>query len=508
MSISQSGRGFLDTVDNGPVTRSFVVKSVETLQRGAVQLLLPWQVEEEMQLALIAGSMDRMPAKLSPHTIKLVKGYEALIDGETIQVPPSQAIHNLVVPQQAEVADGVGEIGEFDPSGQHHYIPFPGAMHKYNMMRLNIIPTCASHCRYCYVSDFLSRNNPDKRAANMEDAVNYVRDHNEAVIANGGTHPETGKPLLQEILLSGGDPMELPNKKLFEWMVALAEVDGVNTIRIGTKDLAFNPSRFDDNFFTALEGFRQQYPHIDIPMLVHFTHPDEFLQRDGEGNYVTDTHGEYVWMPEVEQAVERLSALGVRMMNQTPIIHTVNDDPEALRILQHELPRKGVENHYFFQCRPILGYPHFTVPIEQSLALFSASREGLNGTKLHGKLVMSTEQGKTEIVGVFPPKPDVAPDAPDSNGTIIFRVIRSAEDETFESLVMAGRTPEAAWITDYTRGGLIISDPAGAFPTQAAQLEMDRLEALRVEALKAGQDNIPAPGSDDTTHVRGGRGGR
>ncbi|MDP6940291.1 MAG: hypothetical protein QF848_15810, partial [Planctomycetota bacterium] len=65
--------------------------------------------------------------------------------------------------------------------------------------------------------------------------------------ANGGVHPVGGREKLREILLSGGDPMVLPNNKIAGWLTALAEA-GVESIRLGTKELAFHPDRFDDAF--------------------------------------------------------------------------------------------------------------------------------------------------------------------------------------------------------------------------------------------------------------------
>ena len=73
-------------------------------------------------------------------------------------------------------------------------------------------------------------------------------------LENGGHHPESGREKLREILLSGGDPMVLSNAKIAGWLAALAEA-GIESIRIGTKEMAFYPKRFDDAFFAMLDRF-------------------------------------------------------------------------------------------------------------------------------------------------------------------------------------------------------------------------------------------------------------
>ena len=83
---------------------------------------------------------------------------------------------------------------------------------------------------------------------------------------------------IREALLSGGDPMVLSNKNLFDYMNGLATA-GVRMIRIGTKELAFFPERFDSNFLEMLDLFHELHPRVGIAFMVHFTHPDELLER-------------------------------------------------------------------------------------------------------------------------------------------------------------------------------------------------------------------------------------
>ena len=135
-----------------------------------------------------------------------------------------------------------------------------------------------------------------KSLAQLAEITDYMRSHNAAVEANGGSHPETGRPKLREILLSGGDPMVLPNTKLAGWFTALAEA-GAEVIPVGTKELAFHPDRFDDTLLSMLDRFHEVYPEVALRFMVHFNHPDELLLKDPDGNYITGENGHYQWNP-------------------------------------------------------------------------------------------------------------------------------------------------------------------------------------------------------------------
>ena len=151
----------------------------------------------------------------------------------------------------------------------------------------------------------------------------------------------------------------------------------MESIRIGTKEMAFYPDRFDDAFLGMLDRFHETYPQVGLHMMVHFEHPDEFLQRDAEGNYVEDAQGFKQWVPETGKAMRGLVSRGwLTVENQSPIIKDINDDPDALRILQREFKRAGGENHYFFCGRDIVAYNAFNVPIERAWQILNESQKG------------------------------------------------------------------------------------------------------------------------------------
>jgi L-lysine 2,3-aminomutase len=269
--------------------------------------------------------------------------------------------------------------------------------------------------------------------------------------------------------------MVLPNSKIAGWMTALAEA-GVESIRLGTKELAFHPDRFDDAFISMLDLFHEAYPDVGFRLMTHFNHPDEFLNRDESGSYVEDASGFYEWNPGTQRAVEAVVSRGwISVENQSPIIKGVNDDPDALRIMQRTLKRVGIENHYFFCGRDIIAHKAFNVPIETAWQTLNDSQRGLSGVEAHARLSITHYKGKTEVAAVTDePIPGLAGS---ENGVVIFKILRNAAAAPDRGKVcIVARNPDAIWFDDYE--DRVLFDEAGLF-------DYTRVKALRLEETTA-----------------------
>lgn len=393
----------------------------------------------------------RMPTKITQHYFQ--------------QAKRSAAVRKLVKADPMETNDLTGSP---DPGSQMTYSPVEGMIHKYELALLYVVSTCSAHCRFCYREELIARKEIEradgtvapKGLAQVDEVVDYVVTHNQQVEKNGGVHPETGREKLREILMSGGDPMVLTNKKLATWWTALADA-GIEQIRIGTKELAFFPDRFDDAFFDMMNRFHDLYPRTNLRFMIHFNHPDEFLQKDDDGNYIKHSEGGYLWLENTFDSVQRLGRCEwVTIDNQTPIIKDVNNDPDALRIMQRELRRNRVENHYFFCGRDIVGYKAFNVPIETAWQILNESQKGLSGVEAHARLSITHFLGKTEVVAVTNEPFAGIPGT--ENGVVIFKLLRSAGDaEDRGKVAIVGRNPEAIWFDGYN--DRVIVDEAGLF---------------------------------------------
>jgi lysine 2,3-aminomutase len=416
------------------------------LAEGGVTLYSKTEIEELKK----AGVSNRLPPRATSHYMSLAM--------------KSDGIRNLIKARPEETED---LSGEKDPSNQLKYSPVSGLLHKYELCLLYVVRTCSSWCRYCYRSDFLT-SKTEKDIASVKEITDYIKSHNKMVAEQTkGKNRDSifveGKGErfpIREALLSGGDPMVLSNMNLFIYLDGLAEA-GVRTIRIGTKELAFFPQRFDDNFFDMIDFFHELHPRVNLAFMVHFSHPDELLMKDDNGKYVMENEFHAKRIPVTETAIRRLrSRYFVTLENQTPIIDGVNDDSATLRRLQVEMKRVGINNHYFFQCREIEGHKIFAVPVEKAWKLHRDSQMGLSGIE-KSRFCLSTEDGKLEVISVID-KPDFdalglnipadarkVVEAVFGEGLILFKSHRSPDTNFQGDLIIARRNPEALWITGY-----------------------------------------------------------
>ncbi len=393
----------------------------------------------------------RMPVKMTRHYFDLARR--------------SPSLQRLVKASPDETHDLAGAE---DPGYQMDYSPVEGLLHKYEMGLMYVISTCSAHCRFCYREELIGRKDIErhdgtvakKGLAQIDEITGYIHSHNALVAANGGRHPESGCEKLREILLSGGDPMVLPNNKIAAWLGALAEA-GIESIRIGTKEMAFYPDRFDDAFLGMLDRWHETWPDVGLRIMVHFNHPDEFLAKDEGGNYVEQANGILKWHPATQRAMTGLASRGwISIENQSPIIRGINDDPDALRIMQRAMKRVGAENHYFFCGRDIVAHRAFNVPIETAWNVLNESQKGLSGVENHARLSITHYKGKTEVAAVTNKPLAGVPGT--ENGVVIFKILRNAAAAPDRGKVcIVGRNPEAIWFDGYN--DRVIFDEAGLY---------------------------------------------
>lgn len=453
---SDRAQSFLAQVEDSRHERNIINGLSPFLdERAPDDMLGLYEPSELVQLRVLKGTErdveKRMPVKITRHYFELAK--------------TSAPIRRIVKADPSETYDLAGSE---DPGFQMDYSPVEGMLHKYEMGLLYVVSTCSAHCRFCYREELIARKEikrqdgtvAKKGLANIPDVVAYIRRFNAEVAANGGRHPTCGREKLREVLMSGGDPMVLNNSKIAAWLAALGDA-GVESIRIGTKEMAFYPERFDDAFVAMLDRFHEAYPQVGLHIVVHFEHPDEFLAKDAGGEYLRDGQGFMQWVPATGAAMRRLAMRGwLSVENQSPIIKGINDDPDALRILQREFKRAGGENHYFFCGRDIVAYRSFNVPIERAWQILNESQKGLSGIENHARLSITHYKGKTEVNAVTT-KP-IAGVPGSENGVVIFKILRNAGQAADRGKVcIVGRNPEALWFDGYA--DRVLFDEAGLY---------------------------------------------
>ncbi len=226
--------------------------------------------------------------------------------------------------EEAEVA-GYG----FDPLQESQFNPVSGLLHKYSSrVLLTASPHCAVHCRYCFRRHF-------DYAANAPS-----REHWRAVFDYIANEPRVG-----EVILSGGDPLALPNRQL-DWLIEQIEaIPHVNTLRIHTRMTTVLPQRIDEALCARLKTTR-----LSVVLVSHCNHAQELS-------------------PESKSAFQQLRNSGVTLLNQSVILTNVNDNVEILADLSRKLFEQGVLPYYLHLPDAVAGTAHFDVelPLAQSL---------------------------------------------------------------------------------------------------------------------------------------------
>ncbi len=464
-------QAFLDTVENPKHDRQIINGLSPFFKDKAPEDMKSFYSPDEIgELVGLRGTErdveKRMPVKITRHYFDLAKN--------------SKSLQRLV---KASPDETLNLAGSEDPGYQMDYAPVEGLLHKYEMGLMYVVSTCSAHCRFCYREELIARKDIERQdgtvakkgLAQIDAVTAYIRAHNAQVEAGGGSHPETGREKLREILMSGGDPMVLPNNKIAAWLAALAEA-GIESIRLGTKEMAFYPKRFDQAFFAMMDNFHRAYPDIGFRLMIHFNHPDEFLLKGPDGEYLLNPNGTLKWHPDTQKALENLTERGwINVENQAPIIKDINDDPDALRVMQRALYRVGIGNHYFFCGRDIVAYRAFNVPIETAWNILNSSQKGLSGVETHARMSITHYKGKTEVAAVTN---EPIPGLPGSeNGVLIFKILRNAAAAPDRGKVcIVGRNPEAVWFDDYQ--DRVLFDEAGLY-------DYERVKKTPVEIRQA-----------------------
>lgn len=242
----------------------------------------------------------------------------------------------LAVAAETEAAPGFVP----DPLAESGLQPLPGLLHKYaGRVLLIAAGACAINCRYCFRRHF-----PYESALTGKPQLQAALDH---IAADPG---------ISEVLLSGGDPLMLPDGRL-NWLIEqLQEIPHLQRFRIHTRLPVAIPARITDGLVGIFQSSRLQ-----SVMVLHSNHPREL---DGE----------------VQRAMLRLRKESpVVLLNQSVLLRGVNDCAETLTGLSLRLLDCGVLPYYLHQLDPVAGASHFFVPPEVGLRLVEAMREALPG---------------------------------------------------------------------------------------------------------------------------------
>ena len=217
-----------------------------------------------------------------------------------------------------------------DPLNEEGNMPVPELIHRYpDRVLLMINNQCPVICRFC----------TRKRKVGFPGIV--TRETLRQGIEYIGSHPE-----VRDVILSGGDPLLVPDKELERVLSDLRAIPHLEIIRIGTRVPGTLPQRVTPELCTMLKKYHPLYFNM------HFNHPDELT-------------------PEVEKACNMLADTGIPLGSQTVLLKGVNDDSETMRELMQKLLKVRVRPYYIFQADMAFGTDHFRTDVQKGLDLIS-----------------------------------------------------------------------------------------------------------------------------------------
>lgn len=302
----------------------------------------PWQSQLkkanmplERLLARLNLHLDDLPEALRAEAqfpVRVPEPYLRLIEPGQIQDP----LLLQVLPVAAEMLDITGFTT--DPL-QEQDTAIPGLLHKY-ASRVLLVTTsaCAIHCRYCFRRHFPYEDNRAGRQG-FERFVEYI-----------ASHPE-----INEVILSGGDPLSAPDHYLRELHQALAQLPQLKRFRIHTRFPLVIPDRLTDELLALCT-----HPRFQTLMVLHANHARE----------LTD---------ELEQKLRPFKRGGVTLLNQSVLLKGVNDYADVLVNLSERLSDVGVLPYYLHVLDTVQGAAHFYVDDERARQLMQAIMARLPG---------------------------------------------------------------------------------------------------------------------------------
>jgi lysine 2,3-aminomutase len=293
-----------------------------------------------LDAAPLAAVAKRYPMRITPYYLGLIE-------------KPGDVIWRQCVPDPLEVADFSQSP---DPLDEERLSPVPGLIHRYPDRVVWIVSTaCAVYCRFCMRKRGVGC--PGMAAAREDDAIAYL-----------ASHPE-----IRDVILSGGDPLLLPDDRLDALLSRIRKIPHVEIIRIGTRVPVTLPERVTVKLARLLKC------HHPLYLNTHFNHPREIT-------------------PEAALACARLADAGIQLGNQTVLLKGVNDDPQVMRRLMQKLLTIRVRPYYIHQMDLVKGTAHFRTAISQGVAVMEALRGHTSGLAVpHYVIDLPGGKGKVEV---------------------------------------------------------------------------------------------------------------
>ncbi len=243
--------------------------------------------------------------------------YASLMDPKDRSCP----IRKQAVPTSLELHHSGSDMA--DPLHEDVDSPVEGLTHRYpDRVLLLVTDQCSMYCRHCTRRRMAGGKDEARSRDQISEAIEYIR----------------RTPAVRDVLISGGDGLLIGDSLIENILKELRSIEHVELIRFGSRAPVVMPQRITDELCAMLAKYHP------IFLNTHFNHP-------GEINEVS------------RAACERLANAGIPLGNQSVLLAGVNDCPELLKKLSHELLKIRVKPYYLYQCDLSQGIEHFRTSV-------------------------------------------------------------------------------------------------------------------------------------------------
>lgn len=221
-----------------------------------------------------------------------------------------------------------------------------------------VTQTCAVYCRHCFRKELVVDGDL-KLDFNVDEGLNWIAEH----------------PEVRDVLITGGDPLLLPDEQIAYLIDRLRQIPHLEMIRIGSRVPIVLPSRITEN----LQKILGQYHKVPIWINTQCNHAKELTE-------------------DTARAVFDLMRCGVNVGNQAVLLKGINDDVESFRDLHQKLLTVRIRPYYLFYCEAAPGIDHFRTPVEKGAELIRDALRGHTTGLAQPMYVVATNIGKIPLM--------------------------------------------------------------------------------------------------------------
>lgn len=319
---------------------------METWQQQMNQSLAdPLELSQALDLDVgsIGPIAERYPVRLTPYLLEQMTG-------------PEHPLWQQFVPDPAELRESGLPDDPLDEAGRS---PIPAVIHRYPQRALLLAAnSCAAYCRFCTRKRRVGNRDRGLSFGEVLDGIAYI----------------AAKTEINEVIISGGDPLTMSDGLLRELLERLRQIDHVEIIRLATRTTAVLPGRITPQLVRLLGRYQPLF------VTTHFNHPVELT-------------------PAAKEACSLLADAGIPLANQAVLLRGVNDEASILADLCTGLLKNRVRPYYLHQLDQGDGTAHFSVSPSKGLELMAELRRRVSGLAMPHYIVDTPGgHGKVELV--------------------------------------------------------------------------------------------------------------